>query len=178
MYLTSPRSGRSTMPIGDNKSRAGADAVRPGAGRESRERARLDRDAAKSGAQIVCLPELFRSQYFCQSEDHANFALAEDIPGPSTDALTKLARETSRRHRRLAFRKTRRRRLSQHRGDHRRRRQYPREISQDAHPGRSVLLRKILFHAGRSRFSELGKPRTGISASAFAGTSGIRKRRA
>jgi N-carbamoylputrescine amidase len=53
------------------------------------------RDAAKNGAQIVCLPELFRSQYFCQSEDHDNFSLAENIPGPSTDALTKLAREKS-----------------------------------------------------------------------------------
>jgi len=52
-------------------------------------------DAAKNGAQIVCLPELFRSQYFCQSEDHDNFSLAENIPGPSTDALTKLAREKS-----------------------------------------------------------------------------------
>jgi N-carbamoylputrescine amidase len=53
------------------------------------------REAAKNGAQIVCLPELFRSQYFCQSEDHDNFSLAENIPGPSTDALTKLAREKS-----------------------------------------------------------------------------------
>ena len=53
------------------------------------------REAAKSGAEIVCLPELFRSQYFCQSEDHDNFSLAESIPGPSTDALTKLAREKS-----------------------------------------------------------------------------------
>jgi N-carbamoylputrescine amidase len=52
-------------------------------------------DAAKNGAQIVCLPELFRSQYFCQSEDYNNFSLAESIPGPSTDALTKLAREKS-----------------------------------------------------------------------------------
>ena len=51
------------------------------------------RDAAKQGAQIVCLPELFRSQYFCQSEDHANFALAEEIPGPTTDSLGKLAAE-------------------------------------------------------------------------------------
>ncbi len=51
------------------------------------------RDAANHGAQIVCLPELFRSQYFCQSEDHANFALAEAIPGPSTDSLGQLARE-------------------------------------------------------------------------------------
>ena len=50
-------------------------------------------DAAKSGAEIVCLPELFRSQYFCQSEDHKYFALAEKIPGPTTDSLGKLARE-------------------------------------------------------------------------------------
>ena len=38
--------------------------------------------AAKSGAQVVCLPELFRSQYFCQKEDIENFKLAETIPGP------------------------------------------------------------------------------------------------
>ena len=52
------------------------------------------RDAAKQGAQIVCLPELFCSQYFCQSEDHANFALAEEIPGPTTTELEMVARET------------------------------------------------------------------------------------
>src|SRR6267143_5712865 len=51
------------------------------------------RDAAKQGAQIVCLPELFRSQYFCQAEDHANFALAEEIPGKSTSALGEIAKE-------------------------------------------------------------------------------------
>jgi N-carbamoylputrescine amidase len=51
------------------------------------------RDAARGGADVVCLPELFRSQYFCQTEDHANFALAEQIPGKSTDALGHLARE-------------------------------------------------------------------------------------
>ena len=48
--------------------------------------------AAKRGAQIVCLPELFRSRYFCQTEDHDNFKLAEPIPGPSTEALSKIAR--------------------------------------------------------------------------------------
>ncbi|MCI0339415.1 MAG: carbon-nitrogen hydrolase [Acidobacteria bacterium] len=48
-------------------------------------------EAAKQGAQIVSTQELFRSQYFCQSEDHDNFALAEPIPGPSTEALSKLA---------------------------------------------------------------------------------------
>jgi len=49
--------------------------------------------AARQGAQIICTQELFRSQYFCQSEDHANFQLAEPIPGPSTKALQKLAKK-------------------------------------------------------------------------------------
>src|SRR5260370_1740844 len=51
------------------------------------------RDAAKQGAQIVCLPELFRSQYFCQTKDHKNFDLAEAVPGKSTSVLGELARE-------------------------------------------------------------------------------------
>src|SRR5436309_3565563 len=51
------------------------------------------RKAARQGANIVCLPELYRSRYFCQSEDHANFALAEPIPGPSTKALGALAKK-------------------------------------------------------------------------------------
>ena len=51
------------------------------------------RDAAKQGAGIICLPELFRSQYFCQTEEHDNFALAEEIPGKSTAALGEIARE-------------------------------------------------------------------------------------
>lgn len=50
-------------------------------------------DAARLGANIICLQELFRSVYFCQSEDHENFKLAEPIPGPSTDALCAAARE-------------------------------------------------------------------------------------
>ena len=49
--------------------------------------------AARLGAQIICTPELFRSRYFCQSEDYENFKLAETIPGPSTDAFQKLARK-------------------------------------------------------------------------------------
>src|SRR5437763_15282246 len=51
------------------------------------------REAAAEGAQIICLEELFRSQYFCREENHELFALAESIPGPSTQALGKLARE-------------------------------------------------------------------------------------
>lgn len=49
--------------------------------------------AAKAGARIICTQELFASQYFCQSEDHRNFQLAESIPGPSTDAFCKLAKK-------------------------------------------------------------------------------------
>ena len=51
------------------------------------------REAARSGANIVCLPELFRAQYFCQREDIHLFDLAESIPGPSTHKLGELARE-------------------------------------------------------------------------------------
>jgi N-carbamoylputrescine amidase len=51
------------------------------------------REAAKAGAQVICLPELFRSQYFCQTEEHVNFELAEPIPGPSTEALSRIAKE-------------------------------------------------------------------------------------
>jgi N-carbamoylputrescine amidase len=51
------------------------------------------RKAAGGGAQVVALPELFRSLYFCQTEDHANFALAEPVPGPTSEALGELARE-------------------------------------------------------------------------------------
>lgn len=50
-------------------------------------------EAADRGAQIVCLQELFTSLYFCQVEDHKYFALAEEIPGPSTEALAKVGRE-------------------------------------------------------------------------------------
>ncbi len=49
--------------------------------------------AANEGAQVICLPELFRSQYFCQKEDIDIFNLAENIPGPSTKAIGKIAKE-------------------------------------------------------------------------------------
>jgi len=49
--------------------------------------------AAKQGAQVICLPELYRSQYFCQKEDSSLFDLAETIPGPSTEAFQKTAKE-------------------------------------------------------------------------------------
>ena len=51
------------------------------------------RQAAAKGAQIICLQELFRSQYFCRDENADLFDLAETIPGPSTEALSKVAKE-------------------------------------------------------------------------------------
>lgn len=50
-------------------------------------------EAAKKGAEVVCLPELFRSQYFCQEENAENFNLAETIPGETTEAISKAAKK-------------------------------------------------------------------------------------
>lgn len=52
------------------------------------------KEAVKGGAEIVCLQELFTSLYFCDAENYDNFKLAEAIPGPSTEALQKIAKET------------------------------------------------------------------------------------
>ncbi len=51
-------------------------------------------EAGDRGAQIACLPELFRTQYFCQAEDAARFDMAEPIPGPTTELLCQIARQT------------------------------------------------------------------------------------
>jgi N-carbamoylputrescine amidase len=51
------------------------------------------RDAAAAGARIVCVEELFRSQYFCREENAAFFDLAEPVPGPTTERFSELARE-------------------------------------------------------------------------------------
>ena len=50
-------------------------------------------EAAEAGAEVVCLPELYRSPYFCQKEDAALFDLAEPVPGPSTEALGRAAKD-------------------------------------------------------------------------------------
>jgi N-carbamoylputrescine amidase len=52
-------------------------------------------EAEKLGAKLLCLPELFATPYFCQTEDHAHFALAEPIPGPTTEALGRVAKAAS-----------------------------------------------------------------------------------
>ena len=76
-----------TVPIGLVQMRCGADP----AANLAAALAHVETAAAR-GAAIVCLPELFRSQYFCQVEDHDNFALAEPIPGPTTRTLGALAK--------------------------------------------------------------------------------------
>ena len=65
----------------------------PDPGRNLEHAVEMVRDAARRGARVVCLPELFRTQYFCQREDAALFDLAEPIPGPSSERLAALARE-------------------------------------------------------------------------------------
>lgn len=78
-----------TFTIGLIQMRCGAD---PGANLESAI-AKL-RQAAAQGAQVACLPELFRTPYFCQKEDPALFDLAEPVPGPTTERIATVAKET------------------------------------------------------------------------------------
>jgi len=51
------------------------------------------RESARAGARIICLPELFKTRYFCQTEDHVHFRLADEVPGPVTERLGRLAGE-------------------------------------------------------------------------------------
>ncbi len=76
------------LPVALIQMRCGVDPV------ENLERALgFTREAARRGARLICLPELFRSRYFCQSEDAAHFSLAEPVPGPSTAAFAAVAAE-------------------------------------------------------------------------------------
>ena len=72
------------------------------------------REAAARGAQVICLPELFRSRYFCQTEEHRFFELAEPIPGPSHRGLHGARRRHRRRGDRERFRASCGRALPQH----------------------------------------------------------------
>jgi N-carbamoylputrescine amidase len=86
--MTSQRTAR-TVTLGLIQTTAG-----PHPDENLRRQGELIREAAGRGAQMVCTQELFRSQYFCQSEDHENFGLAEAVPGgPSTRFMMELAHE-------------------------------------------------------------------------------------
>src|SRR5579871_237028 len=87
--MTPPSASPSHFRLGLVQMRCTADAERNLAVATAR-----IREAAAAGAAVVCLPELFRSEYFCQREDPALFDLAEPVPGPTTDALAAVARET------------------------------------------------------------------------------------
>jgi N-carbamoylputrescine amidase len=83
------------MPLAAQPFRLGLVQMRMGvdpAGNTDRA-ARRVREAAERGAEIICLPELFRTPYFCQKEDPAVFDLAEPVPGPTTDAFGRIAKE-------------------------------------------------------------------------------------
>src|SRR5262245_5128556 len=90
------REAQTDMARERNKFTVGLVQMRCGADPQSNlERATVwVRQAAQSGAQIICLPELFRSQYFCQRQDPSIFDLAESIPGPTTERLGRVARDT------------------------------------------------------------------------------------
>ncbi|MBC8286059.1 MAG: carbon-nitrogen hydrolase [Nitrospinae bacterium] len=68
-------------------------ACSPDAGKNLKNAVDSIRAASKKGAQIICLPELFLTQYFCQTEEAENFSLAEPLPGPTSETLCKLAKE-------------------------------------------------------------------------------------
>jgi N-carbamoylputrescine amidase len=88
MAKTRPRKRDTIVTVGLTQMACGAD---PSANR--RAQLRLFEQAIRRGARVLCTQELFTSQYFCQVEDHRFFALAEPIPGPSTDAFCRLARK-------------------------------------------------------------------------------------
>ncbi len=89
-------------------------------GENLRRAAALADDAAGKGAGLVVLPELFRSRYFCQVEEHRFFDLAEEIPGPSTESPGRGRPAPPDGHRRLALRAARPGPVPQHRRGHRR----------------------------------------------------------
>ena len=121
--------------------------------------------AADAGARIICTQELFRSLYFCQSEDYANFSLAEPIPGPTTEIFQRFARERGVVVIVSLFEKRASGPLPQHGRRHRCGRRPPRRVPQDAPPGRSALLREILFLRRATPVFAPGRPGSAGSAS-------------
>src|SRR3954451_22826868 len=88
MSLPSSQATNSVFTIGVIQDHATADAAANLARAEA-----LVRDAARRGAQVICLKELFNAPYFCKSQREERFDLAEPIPGPTTTRLQEIARE-------------------------------------------------------------------------------------
>ena len=113
------------------------------------------REAATLGAEVVCLPEMYRTPYLCQVEDHANFALAETVPGPSTEALSRVAKDAGVAVVVPVFERRAPGVYHNSAVDPRRGRLDRGPLPQDAHPGRPALLREILLRARRPRLPGL-----------------------
>ena len=113
-------------------------------------------DAAKQGAQVMLFQELFYGPYFCQVQDAQYYAYTELIPdGPTTKRMQDLAKQTGMVLVVPMYEEdaTGVGHLLQHRGGHRRRREVPRQVPQDAHPARQGLLGEVLLPAGQPRLS-------------------------
>ena len=137
------------------------------------------REAAARGAQIVCLHELFRSEYFCRTEnpDLLQSGRADSRPGHRSPGENRAKRQkvvivASLFERRAAGIYHNTCAVLDADGS------LPRQLPQDAHPRRSALLREILFHARRSGFPDFRHAIRRASACRSAGTSGIRRARA
>ncbi len=148
---------------------------------------RAENLAKAVGARAAKPPSAARRSSACRSSSPRSTSARSRItntsssprrfPGRARRRSAQLAQRARRGHRRLALREARRGALSQHRGDHRRRRHVPRQVPQDAHPGRPALLREVLLHARRSRLPRVADEVRARSASASAGTSGTRRPR-
>ena len=134
--------------------------------------------ASARGAQIVCLPELFQTQYFCQREDAQSVRPGSAHSRPGHKPAGRAGEATAHRPDRLAIREARAGRVSQHRRPLRRGRNSARPLSQDAHSRRPALLREVLLHSRRSRLPRLRHQLSAAWARWSAGTSGIPKARA
>ena len=106
---------------------------------------------AKKGVQILCLQEIFNGPYFCPSQDTRWYDAAEPVPGPTIESASADREEVRDGDRRAGLRARAGRRLLQHRGGDRRRRQVPRQVPQEPHPADVGVLGEVLLQAGQPR---------------------------
>ena len=113
-------------------------------------------EAGKKGVQILCLQEIFNGPYFCPSQNARWYDAAEPVPGPTVQRLMPHRQEVQHGDGRAGLRAGDGRRVLQHRGGARPRRQLPRQIPQEPHSAREPgLLREVLLQAGQPRVSDL-----------------------